>query len=304
MKRLVLMTAMVFFAIFAAVPAIGQAEIPQVISYQGKVTDGSGNPVADNTYTLRFRIYDAAAAGTMLWDSGNQNVAVAGGIFSVLLGASPQPALSLAFDADYWLLVTFAGADQSPRQQLASAAYAYMASGLVPGTLVSGSEEPVTLSVLNTRAVGDAMALRGEAVEGSGGFRVGVYGRGYHGVYGDGSSYGGFFTAPLAGGVGVRAEGARGVQGESQATNGEGVVGRSWAATGEAKGVEGASYSVSGTGVYGWAQPSSGTTRGVHGESNSSEGTGVYGESTPTTGTTNGVHGSSASTAGRGVYGE
>jgi hypothetical protein len=62
------------------------AEIPQVISYQGKVTDTSGNPVADGNYTMRFRIYDAVSAGTLKWDSGAQSVGVSGGVFSVLLG--------------------------------------------------------------------------------------------------------------------------------------------------------------------------------------------------------------------------
>jgi hypothetical protein len=115
------------------------AEIPQVISYQGKVTDTGGNPVADGVYTMRFRLYNASTGGTLRWDSGNRSVAVNDGVFNVLLGESPQPALGLSFDEDLWLLVTFAGTDQSPRQRIASAGYAYMASGLVPGTSVSGT---------------------------------------------------------------------------------------------------------------------------------------------------------------------
>jgi hypothetical protein len=35
--------------------------------------------------------------------------------------------------------VTFSGVDQTPRQRLASTGYAYMASGLVAGTEVSGA---------------------------------------------------------------------------------------------------------------------------------------------------------------------
>jgi len=46
------------------------AEIPQVISYQGKVTDASGNPIADGTYTMRFVIYDAVSAWTFVRQRG------------------------------------------------------------------------------------------------------------------------------------------------------------------------------------------------------------------------------------------
>jgi len=280
-------------------------EIPELTSYQGKVTDLSGNPVADGSYSMRFRIYNVSTGGSPLWDSGIQTVSVAGGVFSILLGESPQPALELAFDEDYWLLVTFDGINQTPRQRLTSIGYAYMASGLVPGTVVSGSEGQISLSVVNTRVSGDATALHGEVVDGSGGIRIGVYGKGYYGIYGNGDDSGGYFVAPEDNGTGVRGDGKRGVHGDSHATDGLGVLGRSWAATGDAKGVEGASYSVSGTGVYGWAQPSSGTTRGVHGKSNSVEGMGVHGEATATTGTTYGVYGESASTTGgTGVYGK
>ena len=121
MRRYLIMSAVLVLAILAGVPATGQAEIPQVISYQGKVTDSVGNPVADNTYTMRFRIYDAVTGGSLLWDSGVRNVAVAGGIFGILLGESPQPALNIDFDEDYWLQVTFDGALQNPRQRLTSA---------------------------------------------------------------------------------------------------------------------------------------------------------------------------------------
>ncbi|MBN1423469.1 hypothetical protein JXA88_02830, partial [Candidatus Fermentibacteria bacterium] len=106
------MKGMISFVLAVLLCGISLAEIPQVISYQGKVTDASGNPVADGPYTMQFRIYDAATGGTLLWNSNNQTVAVSGGIFSVLLGESPQPALSLDFSTDYWLLVIFNGVNQ------------------------------------------------------------------------------------------------------------------------------------------------------------------------------------------------
>ena len=131
--------------LLAALAGSSSAEIPQMISYQGRVTDDTGVPVADGTYDMRFRIYDAETAGNLEWDSGTRSVNVEGGVFNVFLGESPQPTLNLPFDEDYWLLVTFDGVDQTPRQRFASAGYAYMASGLVPGTEVEGSP-PVPFS--------------------------------------------------------------------------------------------------------------------------------------------------------------
>ncbi len=71
--------------LLTAVASVSQAEIPQMISYQGKVTDTGGSPVVDGNWMMRFRIYNASTSGTMLWDSGDRLVAVAGGVFSILL---------------------------------------------------------------------------------------------------------------------------------------------------------------------------------------------------------------------------
>jgi hypothetical protein len=134
-RSLLIATAVLVFLVTGAA-----AEVPQVMGYQGRVVDNLGDPVADNTYTMRFRIYDnSTGSGAPLWDSGDQSVATSGGVFNVMLGESPQPALGLEFDQDYWLLATFEGENQTPLRRLGSTAYAYMASGLVPGTLVEGA---------------------------------------------------------------------------------------------------------------------------------------------------------------------
>ncbi|MCU0612215.1 MAG: hypothetical protein MUE60_10550, partial [Candidatus Eisenbacteria bacterium] len=140
------------------------------------MTDPGGIPVADGNYTMRFRIYNVLSGGTALWDSGARTVALSGGVFNVLLGESPQPALVLDFNADYWLLVTFNGVDQSPRQRLASVGYAYMASGLGAGTEVSGAVTSGTYAALkgtNTATAGETSGVRGESGSPSG---TGVHG--------------------------------------------------------------------------------------------------------------------------------
>jgi len=204
-------------------PAAVRSEIPQVISYQGKVTDASGNPVTDGNYVMRFLIYDAETVGTELWNSGARVIAVQGGVFSVVLGSSPQPVIGLAFDEDYWLEVRIAGDIQSPRVRMGSVGYAYMASGLVPGTSVVGAVDGSTaFRATNTSASGNG-------IEGS---------------------------------VSASTGATYGVVGYNLSESGVGVFGYAMATIGEAKGVSGSSASTAGVGVYGWAIASTGTTYG------------------------------------------
>ncbi len=253
-----------------------QTDIPKVISYQGKVTDSGGTPVADGTYAMRFWIYDAATGGTGLWDSGARSVDVSGGVFSVLLGESPQPILDLDFDQDYWLLVRFDGIDQTPRQRLASVGYSYTASGLIPGTEVIGE---VT--------TGNRSAIKGTNTAASG-YTYGIYGRAY-----STQGYGVVGLASASSGT------TYGVYGNSSSTTAaRGVYGWASANSGFNVGVYGLSSSVNGRGVQGFAERTTGTTYGVYGENVSTDGCGVYGK-----GPGIGVYGQTYSSTGRGVLG-
>jgi hypothetical protein len=113
--------------------------VPQLINYQGTLTDTSGNPVPDGQYGVVFNIYDVSTGGTALWTETWNNttspvVTIKGG-FSVLLGANnPIPA---SFFSDHSL--TYLGikvgndSEMLPRQRIASVAYAFTSgSGGVP----------------------------------------------------------------------------------------------------------------------------------------------------------------------------
>ena len=101
-----LVTALCLVSLFLIVMS-ANAEIPKMISYQGRITDSGGTPVPDGSYDMRFRIFDAATGGTVQWNSGVFSVDISGGVFNVLLGESPQPAVDLDFDENitsrYWL---------------------------------------------------------------------------------------------------------------------------------------------------------------------------------------------------------
>jgi len=195
----------IMFTGIVILASIAGAEIPRVISYQGRISDGEGNPVTDGTYNMRFRLFDAETGGNLEWDSGVQSIALDGGIFNVLLGDAGQSAVDLPFDEDYWLVVTFDGVNQLLRQRLSSVGYAYMASGLVPGTEIWGSADTgnratvaaTNIAIDGTGVCGVSMpdegmtskgvlGITGSEVGGFGVFGVTYNGTGY-GVYSSGN---------------------------------------------------------------------------------------------------------------------
>ncbi|MGH8003413.1 MAG: hypothetical protein ACRECJ_01650, partial [Limisphaerales bacterium] len=63
MKRYTTFT--VLGVVLSASLALGT--VPKLINFQGILKDGSGNPVADGSYSVTFRIYEVPAGGTLLW---------------------------------------------------------------------------------------------------------------------------------------------------------------------------------------------------------------------------------------------
>jgi len=105
-----------------------QAAVPQVINYQGRLTDGGGAPVADGAQLVKFVIYDAPVGGAVLWDAGFQNVTTENGFFTYALGSNAPLPDDLFSDTSRYLGITV-GVDPelSPRSRLESSPYAYHA---------------------------------------------------------------------------------------------------------------------------------------------------------------------------------
>jgi len=108
-------------------PSFSQAA-PNLINYQGSLTDSGGTPVTDLAVSMTFRIYDAATGGTPLWEE-TQTVAVTNGIYNVLLGSSTANPAYGTFDPSLfsgdsrWLEIVVNGETLTPRQRIASVAY-------------------------------------------------------------------------------------------------------------------------------------------------------------------------------------
>lgn len=104
------------------------AAVPQLISFQGRLTDG-GSPIPNDTILIKLKIYDAPLDGTTLWDNGFRGVPVINGLFSYLLGDSTALPDNL-FSSDtvrYLGIQVGLDAEISPRTRLTTVGFAYKA---------------------------------------------------------------------------------------------------------------------------------------------------------------------------------
>ncbi len=119
---------------------------PNTMNFQGRLTDPSGQIMADGQYNMQFRIYAAGSGGTALWtetrEAGNR-VQVTNGLFSVQLGAVNPLSASLFNTSDLYFEITMATpgtatcstascasweSPMTPRNKLATSAYAFNAA--------------------------------------------------------------------------------------------------------------------------------------------------------------------------------
>jgi hypothetical protein len=100
------------------------------------LTDTGGNPVADGTYNLTFKLYKSAS---MVWEESHSNVPVEAGVFSVVLGGS-TPLDTVAFNQPIELGVTVEGDSEIvPRVNLTSTAFALGMRGMYAVEAQNGS---------------------------------------------------------------------------------------------------------------------------------------------------------------------
>jgi hypothetical protein len=139
------------------------AEVPSVISYQGRLTTPAGTPVPDASYTVVFTIYDAAAGGTSKWTE-TQSVTTSDGLFSVLLG-SVAPISDTVFSGTTRYLGIAVGTDPelTPRVALVAVPYAHRVNtvdGATGGTISGSTAIQYNLSVSGYVGIGTATPMR------------------------------------------------------------------------------------------------------------------------------------------------
>jgi hypothetical protein len=277
----------------------------------------SGEPVADGSYTMTFRLYDSESGSSELWTE-TKDISVQDGVFSTILGDKTALDQGLFDSRALWLGVKV-GADpeMTPRQRILPVAYAL---SLIPGAVISTTSDSAILELINagprvtlavTNTVQDGIwGFSGDSnwAAGVGGYsESSLHGMGVQGIAAptSGEGYGVWGKSHAPSGAGVYGATsydadfweASGVMGYSIYTNTAGVYGESE----HGNGVFGKANSGSRSGVVGWNE---GAASGVYGVSD--QGHGVSGRTDDTAGGYEhaGVYGRSTHTETLGVLGE
>jgi type II secretory pathway pseudopilin PulG len=113
------------------------AAVPQFVNYQGTLADSQSQPLT-GTYSLAFRIYATSSTPTVLWTETQPSVAVAGGVFHVILG-SVTPLTPAVFSAsERWLGISVnGGTEMTPRTRITAVPWALRAA--IADSVVGGS---------------------------------------------------------------------------------------------------------------------------------------------------------------------
>jgi Phage Tail Collar Domain len=162
MRRL---EALFIWALFLAANGSAQT-VPDLINYQGRLTDASGTPLGTREYSLTFNVFDAPVDGTRVWgplvfdtNAGEspavghrQKVPVVQGYFNVIMGGADTQGRNFlqAFSGPKrFLEITVEGKGPIlPRQQFLSSAFAlraeYALHGSPAGTITAfwGTKAP------------------------------------------------------------------------------------------------------------------------------------------------------------------
>ena len=119
--------------------------VPQLIGYQGRLTDPSGVPLTGEV-DMRFCLYDVPSEGSALWCE-QATVPVSYGVFSVLMGSvTPIPDTLFGGTALYLGVKVGADAEMTPRRRVVSVGYAYRAEEAATATYATTAGSADTCS--------------------------------------------------------------------------------------------------------------------------------------------------------------
>ncbi len=183
-----------------AVASTASANVPSLLSYQGRVSDASGTLIGNSNpvnRTVTFKFYSASTGGTPLY-AESQTVTISAGEFSVLLGNgtgvtgfagpaapanTPYTTLPTVLTSTTYLGITVddgtAAADPeiTPRQQIVAAAFAFRArtaETVLDGALTTAmlANSSVTLDKLagasvNNTKIADAAITTSKITDGN-----------------------------------------------------------------------------------------------------------------------------------------
>jgi len=134
---------------------ITNAGVPKILSFQGRLTDASGNLLGSSgtNFYFKFAIFDSLSGGTQLWptdpiaSSATITLKVTQGVFNALLGDTTAgfEAISLDFDStNYYLEVRVSELGSTfdtltPRQRIVASGFAVNADTVHGGRFLNAS---------------------------------------------------------------------------------------------------------------------------------------------------------------------
>jgi hypothetical protein len=132
------------------------AEVPNIINYQGRLTDSEGTAVDDGNYTITFRICTTPEGLTLtLWSSGPRVINAEDGFVNYALGSNVPIPDSVFNASNRYLGITVSPDPEiSPRTRLVSSPYSYTA--LKSDTAMNIQDDIVDSSKIKDGTIVDA----------------------------------------------------------------------------------------------------------------------------------------------------
>jgi hypothetical protein len=211
------------------------AGVPQLLTEQGRLLDGTGVPVS-GSINVTFTVYDAPTSGTTLWTE-TQTITLDSGYFSAILGeTTPLPAT--VFDGSTRYLGVTVGTDteMQPRQAVFSVPYALVA-GNATGDITPASVSVGGALVIDSTgkwvgpnsglvgATGATGAAGAQGATGATGAQGATGNTGATGPAGPTGATGGVGPTGATGATGVGVAGATGATGATGTTGATGATG-------------------------------------------------------------------------------
>ncbi|HMP00791.1 MAG TPA: tail fiber domain-containing protein, partial [Kiritimatiellia bacterium] len=136
------------------------AQPPALINYQGRLVDGTN--LVNGNVEMSLRLFDAATGGTMLYEDSN-TVTVVDGLYATHLGDdTTEGSLAAALAAsEVWLEIAVDDVALTPRERIASVAYALVAE---QAATVTGPVSDSQLSANIARLDAENQTFTGQVV--------------------------------------------------------------------------------------------------------------------------------------------
>lgn len=169
--------------------------VPNLINFQGRLTDASGNPVADGSHAVNFTLWTLPTGGATVWTE-NTSQTTSSGLFTHNLGSVTGLFTTLFEDYDsLYLQVQADGQTILPRIRLTSTPYTRVSqtleTGLGPTVTIKSYNVPGFGGNIHMFDEGGNQTLRFEPdFDGSGGNLYLYRGVGNVGFLADGNAFG------------------------------------------------------------------------------------------------------------------